>query len=331
MQIEDSAPAVQPFQPDAGLALRLASYSLLAGAVLAPANPGLAQSNASSKSDPQVADTQTISINYTFPAPPSGDDVRGVTNDFPLDANQDGFTDVTFYTFYANVFEPALASSWTTIQVWIEFNNTEGDHVTKTFMHKDWAKNWITSRACNGAYIGSAGIRGPGISDKGQLLENKSYIAFYRKTRTGCATCTNQNYHTYIYDAGQWPDNPGDGAIPLLLVTTTADEPSVPVVRHGWITVALPGRTTELTVDSVTLGPAEPFNAPAVTVEGSCPATQEAADADLTAPTRRDRTLALPLPDGSVPMTLGLLATGAAGNQLWRAAQTRIAELPSAR
>jgi hypothetical protein len=316
-------PSAEPplFQPDAALALRLASYSLLAGAALAQAGPALAE--------PDRVSGTPADLPYTFPAPPGGDQVTGVTNQFDLDVNGDGSTDVTFYTFYANVFEPVVASSWTTIQVWLELNNADGGNVTKAFMHKDWAKNWITSRACNGAYIGSAGVNGPGISRSGQLLENKSYIAFYRKTRVGCATCTNQNYHTYIYDAGQWPDHPGDGAIPLLLVTTTPDEPSVAVVQHGWIAVTLPGRTTELTVDSVTLGPAEPFNAPPVTVEGigSCPAT-DVADADLAATPRRGRTLALPLPDGSVPMTLGLLATGATGNQLWRAAQHRIAGLP---
>ena len=117
-----------------------------------------------------------------------------------------------------------------------------------------------------------------------------------------------------LYDDGKWSDQSGGGAVPFQLGSSSP--------QFGWFNVTIPGRTTQVTLQSVEIGPG--------TVTGTDDNSACLADTAALEPAP-DRMLALPLPDGSVPMSLGLLATGAAGNQLWRAAQTRIAELPTTR
>ena len=305
MTIEADLSAQPPrFQPDAALALRLASYSLLTGAALAQASPAVAQSVSIGPSD----------LPYTFPAPPGGDNVKGVTNQAGLDVNGDGTTDFTFTTFYANVFDPVVASSWTTIQVYA--NAASGNAV---FAHK--SKQPTSQLPDHLTRLQQRGNHGfPKRSgDRGRkgFTAATNYLLFYRKVRTGCATCTNINYRTMIYDDGKWSDQMGGGAVPFQLTSGGS-------TQFGWIHFKILGRTTQATIENVVIG--RERSPASRTIAPVWPTRRRSSPLRL-----RDRMLALPLPDGSVPMTLGLLATGAAGNQLWRAAQIRIAELPTTR
>ena len=119
-----------------------------------------------------------------------------------------------------------------------------------------------------------------------------------------------------LYDDGKWSDQIGGGAVPFQFNTGGS-------TQFGWFNVTVPSFTTAVTIQSVEMAPGTVTG----TVDNSaCLADTAALEPDPAM--TPGRMLALPLPDGSVPMSLGLLATGAAGNQLWRAAQSRIAGLP---
>jgi hypothetical protein len=307
IQMTPATPPAGRFRPDAALARRLGSYSLLAGAALAQAGPAAANSITATPDD----------LPYTFPAPPSGD-VKGVTHELALDVDADGKTDFTFTTFYASEFEPEVGSSWTTIKDYL--TQTSPNLIYGHTSRQPLVSHRITSRACNSAMI-SATPSGPGIEGHSRYTHHTNYLTFYRKVRTACVACTNVNYRTLLYDDGKWSDSPGGGAVPFQLSSGSS-------AQYGWIHVDIPGRTTQATIESVEMGPG---TVTGIEDNASCLADHSLLEPDPATTTTPDRMLALPLPDGSVPMTLGLLATGAAGNQLWRAAQTRLAELPAAR
>lgn len=285
------------FEPDTNLALRLASYSMLAGAALAPAGAALAAD--------EVHTITPASLPYKFDAPPPGNDVKGVTQMLGMDADSDGQADFTFMTFYANVFDPAAQASWTTIKVAVIKDGY-------TFAHKSnqpGSGHHITSRACNSAVI-AAKPSGPGIDHKGGFTHRGNYLTYYRKARVSCPVESCGGYRTYIYDDGGWSDDPGQGAIAFRLSDN----------RYGWVHVDLGSRTTAATLLSVTVGE-ESVTVTGIDDQTACLKPEPSASLDEEAATQMASPLELPLPDGSVPMTVGLLASGAAGNKLWRDAQ----------
>jgi hypothetical protein len=310
MTLERGSSRQPGFRPDAALARRLGSYSLLAGAALAQASTALASDG--------VPGGTPADLPYTFPPDPGGNKVNGVTNEFDLDVDANGTTDFSFMTFYANVFNPVIGSSWTTIQVYIK--PAAGNAVLAHKSKQPAVSYQITSRACNSAMISSS-PSGPGIEGGKDFTNSTNYLLFWRKVRTSCSACTNNTYRTMLYDDGKWSDRQGGGAVPFQLT-------SGGTTQYGWINVSIPGGTAEATLQSAVLGPG---TVTGTTDNSDCLADNAALEPDPAMTPIPDRMLALPLPDGSVPMSLGLLATGAAGNQLWRAAQTRVAELPGAR
>jgi hypothetical protein len=304
------------FNPGLKLSRRLRSYYLLGSTLLGSSGVSLAQQSATGALPPGYT---RYPVNLQFQEHPGGNNVNGVNQDSDVVIN--GKTAFKFHSYFSNVFDPSAGSSWTTFQVWV---NPVKD-VTATLYTKSWEGQRFSSHACNSAIIEGA-PSGPGIrGHRGWDYDGTTnYLDFYRKSTTNVCVNGSCAQRTFVYSNGHYGGSESaPGAIPVIIYPGLVDAGQ----HFGWVDVVLQTFSTALRVVDVVIGPA---NGPATIQQSGCTGNgvpSSPADLgvnkDLAVKNSSGHALLVPLPDGSVPLTLGLLAQGDEGIALWRQAEAR--------